>query len=301
PGAKGVNGDTRETLFFNNCYWIFNLQTAADIARVLGKAEDAKKYADRADEVRRAVHREFFIPGVNSYVNGFQAYLAIALLVDLPPQDVRPFIERRLEEEILIRRKGHIHAGITGGAFLFKTLLALDRQDLIYTMANKTTYPGWGDMLRTGATSIYESWDMDNSLCHSSYLYIGTWFIEGLAGIKTDLQSPGFQRFVLKPGIVDDPSLTWVKANYDSLYGRIVSNWKIDDAGVLTWNVTVPPNTTATVILPTTDAKTVTESGQPLGKAKGVKPIATQPNQVTLEVRPGSYEFKSPASAQRRL
>lgn len=301
PGAKGVNGDTRETLFFNNCYWIFNLQTAADIARVLGKAEDAKKYSDRADEVRRAVHREFFIPGVNSYVNGFQAYLALALLVDLPPQDVRPFIERRLEEEILIRRKGHIHAGITGGAFLFKTLLALDRQDLIYTMANKTTYPGWGDMLRTGATAIYESWDMDNSLCHSSYLYIGTWFIEGLAGIRSDLRSPGFQRFVLKPGIVDDPSLTWVKANHDSLYGRIVSNWKIDDAGVLTWNVTVPPNTTATVILPTTDAKTIAEGGRPIAEAKGVKVTENQSSHVTLEVQPGAYEFQSAVSLQRKL
>ena len=37
PGAKGVNGDTRETLFYNNCYWIFNLQTAAKIADVIGK------------------------------------------------------------------------------------------------------------------------------------------------------------------------------------------------------------------------------------------------------------------------
>lgn len=301
PGAEGVNGDTPETLFYNNCYWIFNLQTAAAIADVIGKADDAKKYRSRADEVRRAVHAKFYIPAEGSYVNGFQAYLAIALLVDLPPKEVRPAVEKRLVEEILIRRKGHIHAGITGGAFLFKTLLALDRQDLIYTMANKTTYPGWGDMLRTGATTIYESWDMDNSLCHSSYLYIGTWFIEGLAGIKSDLRSPGFQRFVLKPGIVDDPSLTWVKAHHDSLYGRIVSNWKIDQAGVLTWNIAVPPNTTATVILPTTDAKTITESGRPLANAKGVKVISIEPNEMTLEVQPGAYEFQSSVSLQRKL
>lgn len=301
PGAQGVNGDTRETLFYNNCYWIFNLQTAADIADVIGKTDEAKAYRTRADEVRRAVHREFFIPGINSYVNGFQAYLAIALLVDLPPQEVRPAIERRLEEEILIRRKGHIHAGITGGAFLFKTLLALDRQDLIYTMANKTTYPGWGDMLRTGATTMYEAWDMDNSLCHSSYLYVGTWFIEGLAGIKSDLRSPGFQRFILKPGIVDDPSLTWVKAHHDSLYGRIVSDWKIDDAGVLAWKVAVPPNTTATAILPTVDDKTVTEGGRPLAGVEGVKTLGVQPGQVTLEVQPGVYEFRSAVSLQRKL
>lgn len=293
PGARGVNGDTYETLFFNNCFWIFNLQTAADIAEVIGRQEDAKKYRARADEIRRAVHRKFFIPGINSYVNGFQAYLAIALLVDLPPADVRPAIERRLEEEILIRRKGHIHAGITGGAFLYKTLLALDRQDLLFTMANKDTYPSWGAMLRNGATTLWESWNMDNSLAHSSYLYIGTWFIEGLAGIRPDLAHPGFQRFILKPGIVNDPSLTWVKAHHDCIYGRIVSHWSLDGRRTLMWRITVPPNTTATVILPTTNEKTITESGRPIEKARGIRHIATGSNEVTLEVQPGAYEFQS--------
>ncbi|OHB68682.1 MAG: hypothetical protein A2Y77_12120 [Planctomycetes bacterium RBG_13_62_9] len=301
PGAKGVNGDTRETLFFNNCYWIYNLQTAAKIAEIIGKKDFSEKYRARADEIRKAVHQVFFIPGINSYVNGFQAYLALALFVDLPPVDVRTAIERRLEEEILIRRHGHIHAGITGGAFLFKTLLGLDRQDLIFTMANKNTYPGWGDMLRHGATSIYESWDMDNSLCHSSYLYIGTWFIEGLAGIKTDPQTPGFKRFILKPGVVDDPSLKWVKAHHDCLYGRIVSNWSLDDQGTLTLTVTVPPNTTATLYLPTRNEKAVTESGQPLSAAKGLKQTASQPGQLTLELQPGAYEFKSILGSSGRL
>ena len=123
-------------------------------------------------------------------MNGFQAYLAIALFVDLPPADARPGVWKRLADEILANRKGHIHAGITGGAFLYKTLLGADRQDLLFTMASQETYPGWGDMLRSGATTMYESWDMDNSLCHSSYLYIGTWFIEGLAGIKATPAAP---------------------------------------------------------------------------------------------------------------
>ncbi|MBN1505546.1 MAG: family 78 glycoside hydrolase catalytic domain [Sedimentisphaerales bacterium] len=301
PGAKGVNGDTRETLFYNNCYWIYNLQTAAKIADVIDRKADADKYCARADEVRKTVHREFFIPSVNSYVNGFQAYLAIALLVDLPPDDVRPAIEKRLEEEILIRRKGHIHAGITGGAFLYKTLLALDRQDLLFAMANKVTYPGWGDMLRSGATTMYESWDMDNSLCHSSYLYIGTWFIEGLAGIKADPQAPGFKHFILKPGIVDGPSLTWVEAHHDSVYGRIVSNWNIDNGGTLTLSVMVPPNTAATLCLPAADEQTVTEGGQPLGKAEGVGPVTAQPGRLLLELQSGAYEFRSSLVTARRL
>jgi len=298
PGAQGVNGDTRETLFFNNCYWIFNLQTAARIAEIIGKTDAAESWRARADLVRRAVHREFFMPGINSYVNGFQAYLAIALLVDLPPQDVRPAIERRLEEEILIRRRGHIHAGITGGAFLYKTLLSLDRQDLLFTMANKRTYPGWGDMLRHGATSIYESWDMDNSLCHSSYLYIGTWFIEGLAGIKTDLEHPGFKHFILKPGLVDDPSLTWVQAHHDCIHGRIASRWQRADNLDFSWKLTVPPNTTATVILPSADRKTATESGVPLADAPGIKPIDSNTDELILEVQPGRYHFQSKLPAR---
>jgi len=168
-------------------------------------------------------------------------------------------------------------------------------------MANKDTYPGWGDMLRSEATTMYESWDMDNSLCHSSYLYIGTWFIEGLAGIKTDPQTPGFKRFVIKPGIVDDPSLKWVKAHHDCLYGRIVSNWSIDARGTLTMNVAVPPNTTATLILPTADGKTVTESGQPLAKASGLKQTAAPPGQLAIELQPGTYEFQSPLAVPRKL
>ena len=301
PGAEGVNGDTRETLFFNNCYWIHNLQTAAKIADGLGRKDIADQYASRAEEVRQAVHREFFIPGLNTYVDGSQGCLAIALLVGLAPEDVRPAIWSRLEEEILVRRKGHIHAGITGGAFLYKTLLGSDRQDLLFEMANKDTYPSWGAMLRKGATSMWESWNMDNSLCHSSYLYVGTWFIEGLAGIKTDPQTPGFKHFVIKPGIVDDPSLKWVRAHYDSLYGRIVSNWSIDDEGTLTLNVTIPPNTTATLLLPTGTEARVTEGRQPLSKAKGVSRATTRPGEQIVELQGGTYEFRSTLAVLGKL
>jgi alpha-L-rhamnosidase len=238
---------------------------------------------------------------LKSYVNGFQGYLAIALLVNLPPDDVRPAIWNRLEEEILIRRKGHIHAGITAGAFLFKTLLGADRQDLLFTMVNKDTYPGWGVMLRNNATAIWESWNMDNSLCHSSYLYVGTWFIEGLAGIKTDPESPGFKHFIVKPGIVDDPSLKWVKAHHDSIYGRIVSNWSIDKDRILTLQVTVPPNTTASLYLPTTNEKTVKESGKPLSQVKGVKPAGLAGGDLQIELQPGSYTFKSSLAVLGKL
>lgn len=254
-GPDGINGDTRETLFFNNCYWLYDLRTSAQIATVLGKSSQAAAWNQRADDVRRVVHARFFNAADNSYVNGSQAYLAIALLADVPPAELRPAVWKRLEDEILNVRKGHIHAGITGGAFLFKTLMEAHRDDLLFAMVGKDDYPSWGYMLKQGATTFWEDWEGSpkRSRLHSSYLYVGAWFIQGILGIQPDPKAPGFKHFVIRPAPLD---LTWAKGHYDSLYGRIESNWR-REAGRFTLEVTIPPNTTATVILPGSAGVTV--------------------------------------------
>ncbi|MBZ0258273.1 family 78 glycoside hydrolase catalytic domain, partial [bacterium] len=159
PGAEGVNGDTRETLFFNNAYWVYNLRAAAMIAEILGDAQSAKSYLERSKEVSNAIQKEFYNPEDASYVNGFQAYLAIALKTHIMPEPLREKVWDRLEKEIFEVRKGHIHAGITGGAFLFKTLNQFEKNDWIYEMASKEDYPSWGEELKRGATTIWEDWE----------------------------------------------------------------------------------------------------------------------------------------------
>ncbi len=291
PGAEGVNGDTRQTLFFNNCYWIYNLKTAAKIARVLDQSDLAEKYSARAQQVRRAVHKEFFDPEENGYVDNSQAYLAIALLTELPPEDIGAKVWKRFEDEILVHRKGHFWGGITGGYFITKTLLQHDRCDLMFEMVSKDTYPGWGDMLNKGATTIWEAWDGHNSLLHSSYLYVGAWFVEGLAGIRTG-PSAGFKEFVVKPGIVNSESLKWAKAKYESIYGTIRSEWKIERRQIRL-NVTVPPNTSAIIYVPTGDKQSIRENGKPLSRTRGVELIGDEAGYVLVRAGPGSYRFQA--------
>jgi hypothetical protein len=79
-----------------------------------------------------------------------------------------------------------------------------------------------------------------------------------LAGIKLDPDTPGFKRFIIKPGVVDDPSLKWVKAGYESLYGPILSEWEIKGTK-FQLRTSVPPNTTATLYLPANSNESVTE------------------------------------------
>jgi alpha-L-rhamnosidase len=159
-------------------------------------------------------------------------------------------------------------------------------------MATKEDYPGWGDMLNRGATTVWEAWDGRNSLLHSSYLHIGAWFIEGLAGIRPDPQGPGYKRFIIKPGVLKDKPLDWVKTRFESPYGTIRSDWRIRK-GKLTLRVSVPPNTTATLYVPTENPESIKEGKRPLLDAPGIKHLRDEKERSVLELQPGQYNFES--------
>ncbi|MBI1387832.1 MAG: Bacterial alpha-L-rhamnosidase [bacterium] len=284
PGAKGVNSYTRESLFFNNAYWVYNLETAAKAAEALGYQNYAMMWRLRAGDARKAINKEFYYSTDHSYANGFEMYLALALYAGLPTEQERPGVWNRLEDEILVHRQGHVWAGITGGAFLFKALTSEDRDDLIYTMVSKEDYPGWGYMIKQGATTIWEDWEARQSLLHSSYLYVGYWFIEGLGGIKAG-DEPGYQSFVVKPAVLANNPIKKVRAEYDSEYGTIKSHWRINDEQFVL-DVTVPPNTSATVYVPTSSPSTV--------QGDGTKQIDSKYDGfVAFQTGAGQYRFVS--------
>jgi hypothetical protein len=160
-------------------------------------------------------------------------------------------------------------------------------------MTNQSEKPGYGYQLKKGATALTEAWDALAGSSHNHFMlgHITEWFYAGLAGIQADPAAPGWKKFIIKPAVVGD--LTWVKAHYDSPYGRIVSNWKLE-AGKLTMDVTVPPNTTATIFVTAKDAASVTESGKPATKAVGLKFLRMENNAAVYAIGSGTYQFQSP-------
>ena len=76
---------------------------------------------------------------------------------------------------------------------------------------------------------------------------LNEWFYAGLAGIQCDPAGPGFRKIIICPSVVGD--LTSVNASYDSISGRIVSEWRRTGSRVRL-HVVIPPNTTARVFLP---------------------------------------------------
>lgn len=282
-------GDTRETLFFNNCHWIYSLETAARIADVLQLDSAAAAYRLRAAQVRKAVHAAFFNPADASYVNGYPAYLAIALSVDLPPEEWRPKVWKRLEYEIRVNRQGHFWGGITAGSFLLHTLLDNGCNDWIFEMAMQEDFPGWGDMLRRGSGTFFEDWEGRGSALHSSYLYIGSWFIEALGGIRRP--ESGYREFVIAPWISPEGPKR-VRSHYDSPYGRIVSNWSVGE-GRLVIEVSVPPNTTAVLKLPPVCLESLQEGECPWQEAGGVCLRRPAEEGVSFALQAGTYRFEA--------
>jgi hypothetical protein len=119
---------------------------------------------------------------------------------------------------------------------------------------------------------------------------INEWLYHDLAGIQDDPAGPGFKKFIIKPAIL--ASLTWVKASYDSASGPIVSEWRYDGQNV-TLHVVVPVNTTATIYVPTLEAKSVLEGGQPVAQAATVQFLQMEGSYALYKVGSGNYTFQS--------
>ena len=128
-----------------------------------------------------------------------------------------------------------------------------DRNDLIFQMATKASFPSWGYMLDHGATTSWESWS-GMSHIHDTLISIGAWFIEGIGGIRVDERAPGFRHFVIRPAIVGD--LKFARVKYRSIHGEIGSEWRIE-GGKVKLDVTIPAGTTATVVVPGAGAREV--------------------------------------------
>lgn len=144
PGAtaEGMNNDTPQAECFNSCFLAFNLATAAKIADILGREEEKKLWTERAETVRAAVHRKYFNADDFSYSDRSMGNIALALLAEVPPAEIRDKVMQRLEDEILINCRGHVDVGIIGGALMFQLLRSEGRDDLIYSMTSQTDYPG---------------------------------------------------------------------------------------------------------------------------------------------------------------
>lgn len=283
--------------FIGTVYFYYELRLMEKFARLQGKESDAAKYSKTAGEMKVAFNDRFLDKNEIKYSNNTCTANILPLAFGLVPDQYKAKITDNLLQKILGENGGHIGNGLVGGQWLMRALTYNGHADVAYALASQSTYPGWGYMVKQGATTIWELWNGDrgdpgmNSGNHVMLLGdLITWFYENLAGIKADPEIPGFRHMIMKPYVLGD--LSYVDASYNSIYGKISSSWKLENDR-FKWEVTIPANTSATVYIPTLNKEEVMDGEKSAIKSEGVKFVKWEDNLEVFEIQSGKYSFSS--------
>jgi alpha-L-rhamnosidase len=278
-------------------YFIHSTDLLIRAASVLGKTEDVRRYASLADHLREAYLREYVTPN-GRLVSGTQTAYVLALDFDLLPDSLRPQAAERLVDNI--RRYGnHLTTGFLGTPHLCQVLTRFGHTDVAYDVFLQKTYPSWLYPVTMGATTIWERWDGIrpdgsfenpgmNSFNHYAYGAIGHWMYCDIAGIRIDPSSPGYRHILIEPH--PGGHLSWARAEVKTMYGVVASAWSSDGTRTEI-NVTIPPNTTAEVVLPGSAGAAVTEHGTRLEKGRGFTVRPNERGDACVSLGSGTYRF----------
>jgi hypothetical protein len=231
------------------------------IAKLLGHDADARQFEDLANTIRASFNKALFNPATHAYATSSQTANALPLAMGLVDATDAPAVLDAIVKDVRAHGNG-LTAGDVGYRYLLRALAEGGRSDVIYEMNNQSDKPGYGYQLKMGATSLTEAWDTKSgSQNHFMLGHIIEWFYHDLAGIGSEPDNPAFKRLIIRPAVVGD--LTNVKASYDSVRGKISTEWhRAGDQ--FTLQVTIPPSTTAVVYLPAKNATEVRDDGRPV-------------------------------------
>ncbi|MCX6997483.1 MAG: family 78 glycoside hydrolase catalytic domain [Kiritimatiellaeota bacterium] len=300
PYARDRKSDTPMNVIAT-AYFGYCTALTRDAARVLGRAEDAERYAKQFANIRAAFSKAFFdASGKLTTPQQTQTAYLMALGFDLLEPGLRAGAVKHLLT-LIEAAGGHLRTGFLGTPLIASVLDREGYTDAAYGVLFKETYPSWFYSIHQGATTMWERWNSYshdkgfgdagmNSFNHYAYGAIGQWMVERIAGLAPDPAHPGYKHFFIQPA--PGGPLTHARAELDTPYGTAASGWEKTDAGWIVHAV-VPPNTTATVYVPARDAASVMERGQPAAKAAGVKFLRMENNHAVYAVGSGTYRFRS--------
>lgn len=238
----------------STAYTSYIMRLMAEIAEYLGKNEDAKLYRKYADKVKLA-YQELVETKDYSLDTDRQAQLVRPLYLNLLNKNQAEFAKKRLVKA-LENYDWRIGTGFLSTSFILYVLADIDIE-YAYKLLENEKMPGWLAMPKNGATTIWESWEGTMaqggiaSLNHYSKGACCEWLFKEMCGIRVD----GENHFMIapKPG----GHFTYANAEYQSVYGKVVSGWKKQE-DKYSFEIEIPANTTADIILPNGTKQTIT-------------------------------------------
>ena len=240
PGVDNMDVMKKTMLFgapeVATAYYFKSASLLAEIASILGKAEDAEKYKEIADGAKKAYRHcctkngairserqcEYVRPVAFGLLEGEEAQAAADAL-----------------NELVIKNGCHLNTGFLSTPELCRVLAEYGHTDTAYRLLLQTECPSWLYAVKHGATTIWETWDgvrpdgtVHDSLNHYSYGAISGWLLDGVCGIQLRAG-----KLTVKPR--PHPSLGFAEGEWRSPVGTIKSAWRYENDR-LSFDISVP-------------------------------------------------------------
>ncbi len=237
-------------------YYAYSSELLSKTAKILGKEDDSRKYAELAEAVRQAFRDEFVSPN-GRVVSETQTALAISLQFNMVLPEQRPKVIEQLAERLRID-KYLLTTGFLGTPYLCPALSENGLDEYAYELLLADECPSWLYAVDRGATTMWERWNSIredgsmgdvrmNSFNHYAFGAIAEWMYRYAAGINPVEDHAGFRKMLLAPR--PSSHFAYTRAELETPYGTVSSAWRLEN-GVIELEFKIPFNTEAEIRLP---------------------------------------------------
>lgn len=308
PGVDGGLGDWMpvehsQTAMTGEGFRRESYLAAANISKLLGEPPEAQsKYLDKVKEIDANFTSRFLNVSSGVYAQpgkeAIQCGQSMPLFMGMVPATSRDEVLNQLLGTVKAAN-GSMLVGMFGIKWFLMALAEAGHVDEAYESIATTTYPSYGFMLQSNATTIWESWFFsDNTFSHDHPMFgsVETFMMQALGGIQPHPEAKGFDRVLIKPR--PPTNLPSFGAEYNSIRGNIKVDWSwsneqsVTTGRKLNLNVVVPPNVIAEIHVPSTPEGIIVEWSTV--SSSNVKIKSSDTSSTTIFTRgSGTYSFTS--------
>ncbi len=298
---------SRKTPIEQVCTWYYYHDTLflSKIAQILGKDKDYNELFERSEKIKESYNEKFLrdayvIPKLSITDRTIsQTSNILPLYLDMVPESKKKKVVSTLLHCIIEDHDYHLDTGIVGTRYLWDVLDKYNYPDVAYKIVTQESYPGYGYMIKEGATTLWERWEKlegsgMNSHNHIMLGSVDTWFFKSLAGISSIEQA--WKKIRIKPFIPSD--LKYASGSLKTIKGIIYSSWERHD-GFLKISIKIPIGCMSEIWIPIESLESeikegntiLWKNGNIIEEVNGVEFKEVNGNFVVFNTGSGYYQF----------
>ena len=289
--------------------WFFYHDTLflSKMAGILKKPDDEKRLTRLARDIKTAFNKRFLKQDAYEAVRmspvekiASQTSNVLPLYLDMVPKRKRSKVLDALVRSVVSDQDYHLDTGILGTRYLLDVLTENGHAETAFRVATQKSYPGWGYMVREGATTLWERWEKItgggmNSHNHIMLGSVDAWFYKTVAGVNCLV--PGWKKILVKPPLFRD--LDSASATLKTIRGDIRVSWRRkEDRFEL--DLGIPVGVEAEIRIPLLWRNgALKEGGQVLwrkgGRSRNLEGLSFQrieDRRIILSTQSGAFQFR---------